>query len=161
MHVREAWKFLHPQIDRQHEGRSGAPAKPAGHRIHPRRPSRSQIVGRSRSTLITVSEGQFFSNGFNLRYAQAVCEKVGSAKATLRKLGRMVDLFRGVVDLLSLPIIAYLTDHATATRLLLAMSHDYIVMTKLRAVMYMSELDLGMTLLDCFRALIREKIGWC
>ncbi|KAL8490994.1 hypothetical protein ACS0TY_022850 [Phlomoides rotata] len=121
---------------------------------------KSQAVAGS--ALITVSEGRFFSNGFDLRHAQAVGAKAGSAEAALRELGRMVDLFRGVVaDLLSLPMptIAAVTGHAAAAGMLLALSHDYILMTSSRGVLYMSELDIGMTLPDYFTALIREKIG--
>ncbi|KAL8486583.1 hypothetical protein ACS0TY_022851 [Phlomoides rotata] len=114
------------------------------------------------SALITVSEGRFFSNGFDLRHAQAVGVKAGSAEAALRELGRMVDLFRGVVaDLLALPMptIAAVTGHAAAAGMMFAMSHDYVLMTSSRGVLYMSELDIGMTLPDYFTALIRAKIG--
>ncbi|GFP85798.1 hypothetical protein PHJA_000723500 [Phtheirospermum japonicum] len=112
--------------------------------------ARSQAVNGS--VLITRSEGKFFSNGFDLRHAQAVGARAGS----------MVDLFRGVVaDLLSLPMptVAAVTGHAAAAGLLLAMSHDYIVMTSSRGVMYMSELDIGMTLPDYFTALVLGKVG--
>lgn len=122
--------------------------------------ARSQAVNGS--VLITVSQGKFFSNGFDLRHAQAVGVKSGSTEAAKAELLRMVDLFRGVVsDLLSLPMptIAAVTGHAAAAGLILAMSHDYITMTSTRGVMYMSELDIGMTLPDYFTALIRGKIG--
>ncbi|KAL6535242.1 hypothetical protein OROMI_026616 [Orobanche minor] len=114
------------------------------------------------SVLITQSEGRFFSNGFDLRHAQAVGARAGSADAAKAELRRMVYLFRGVVaDLLSLPMptVASVTGHAAAAGLILAMSHDYVVMTSSRGVMYMSELDIGMTLPDYFTALIRGKIA--
>ncbi|KZV48201.1 putative enoyl-CoA hydratase, mitochondrial-like [Dorcoceras hygrometricum] len=114
------------------------------------------------SALITLSEGKFFSNGFDLRHAQAKGVKSGSADAAKDELLRMVDLFRGVVaDLMALPMptIAAVTGHAAAAGLILAMSHDYVTMTSSRSVLYMSELDIGMTLPDYFTALIRGKVG--
>ncbi|KAH6767459.1 indole-3-butyric acid response 10 [Perilla frutescens var. hirtella] len=102
------------------------------------------------SVLITQAEGRFFSNGLDLR--------VGAEA----DLFRMVDLFRGVVaDLLSLPMptIAAVTGHAAAAGLILAMSHDYVVMTSSRGVMYLSELDMAMSLPDYFTALIKGKVG--
>ncbi|KAL3634510.1 hypothetical protein CASFOL_021564 [Castilleja foliolosa] len=122
--------------------------------------ARSQAVNGS--VLITRSEGKFFSNGFDLKHAQAVGARAGSADAAKAELRRMVDLFRGVVaDLLSLPMptIAAVNGHAAAAGLILAMSHDYVMMTSPRGVMYMSELDIGMTLPDYFTALIRGKVG--
>ncbi|XP_057783275.1 enoyl-CoA delta isomerase 2, peroxisomal-like [Salvia miltiorrhiza] len=121
---------------------------------------RSQAVPGS--ALITQAEGRFFSNGFDLRHAQAVGAAAGSADAAGAELLNMVDLFRGVVaDLLSLPMptVAAVTGHAAAAGLILAMSHDYVVMKKSRAVLYLSELDIGMSLPDYFTALIKEKVG--
>lgn len=122
--------------------------------------AKSQAVNGS--ALITLSEGRFFSNGFDLRHAQAVGVKVGSTEAAKAELLRMVDLFKGVVaDLLSLPMptVAAVTGHAAAAGLILAMSHDYVMMTSSKGVLYMSELDIGMTLPDYFTALIKGKIG--
>ncbi|KAL0367002.1 UNVERIFIED_CONTAM: Enoyl-CoA delta isomerase 2, peroxisomal [Sesamum radiatum] len=121
---------------------------------------KSQAVNGS--ALVTSAQGRFFSNGFDLRHAQAVGVKAGSTQAAMAELLRMVDLFKGVVaDLLSLPMptIAAVTGHAAAAGLILAMSHDYVMMTSSRGVMYMSELDIGMTLPDYFTALIRAKVG--
>ncbi|CAA3022389.1 enoyl- delta isomerase 2, peroxisomal-like [Olea europaea subsp. europaea] len=122
--------------------------------------ARSQAVAGS--VLITVAQGRFFSNGFDLRYAQSVGAKSGSIQASLDEVIRMVNLFKGVVsDFLTLPMptVAAVGGHAAAAGLMLAMSHDYITMTSSRSVMYMSELDIGMTLPDYFTALIRAKIG--
>lgn len=83
------------------------------------------------SVLLTRSEGRFFSNGFDLRHAQAVGLAAGSADAAQTELFRMVELFRGVVsDLLSLPMptIAAVTGHASAAGMIFAMSHDYVTM---------------------------------
>ncbi|EPS68994.1 hypothetical protein M569_05774, partial [Genlisea aurea] len=114
------------------------------------------------SALITLSHGKFFSNGFDLRRAQAVGAESGSYDDARLELHRMTELFRGVVaDLLSLPMptIAAVTGHAAAAGMILAIAHDYVLMTSSRGFMYMSELDIGMTLPDYFTALIRAKIG--
>ncbi|KAI3693064.1 hypothetical protein L6452_32892 [Arctium lappa] len=71
-------------------------------------------------------------------------------------------LFKDVAsDLISLPMptIAAVTDHATAAGLLLAMSHDYILMRQDRGVLYLSEIDMGMALPNYFTALIRSKVA--
>ncbi|CAI9118239.1 OLC1v1019776C1 [Oldenlandia corymbosa var. corymbosa] len=115
--------------------------------------------GASRgSVLITSGHGKFFSNGFDLKYAQAA----GSVQGAKDRLHNMVEIFKPVVaDLLSLPMptIAVITGHAAAAGLLLAMSHDYILMRSDKGVLYMSELDIGMTLPDYFTAMFRSKLG--
>ncbi|KAG9133065.1 hypothetical protein Leryth_023977 [Lithospermum erythrorhizon] len=110
------------------------------------------------SALITTAHGKFFSNGFDLRYAQ----EAGSAKAAMERLVNMVELFKPLVtDFISLrmPTVAAITGHAAAAGLMLAMCHDYVTMRSDQGVLYMSELDIGMTLPDYFTALIRSKIS--
>ncbi|KAK3024883.1 LOW QUALITY PROTEIN: hypothetical protein RJ639_044020 [Escallonia herrerae] len=102
--------------------------------------------------------GKFFSNGFDLNWAQAA----GSKSAAADRLLHMLDLFKPVVaDLMALrmPTIAAVTGHAAAAGMMLAMSHDYVLMRGDRGVMYMSELDIGMTLPDYFTALVRAKVA--
>lgn len=135
------------------------------HRLNPTlianlRSSLSQVKSQAvkGSVLITKAEGRFFSNGFDLKYAQAG----GSPQAARDRLLNMVDLFKPLVaDFMCLPIptIAAVTGHAAAAGLLLAMSHDYVTMRSDKSVMYMSELDIGMTLPDYFTAMIRSKVG--
>uniref|UniRef100_A0A7N0URE2 Delta(3)-Delta(2)-enoyl-CoA isomerase n=1 Tax=Kalanchoe fedtschenkoi TaxID=63787 RepID=A0A7N0URE2_KALFE len=110
------------------------------------------------SVLITTAHGKFFSNGFDLKWAQ----QPGSPSGFQARLHHMVDYFKPVVaDLLSLPMptIAAVTGHAAAAGMLLAISHDYVVMRGDRGVMYMSELDIGMTFPEYFTAMFRSKIG--
>ncbi|XP_027165643.1 enoyl-CoA delta isomerase 2, peroxisomal-like [Coffea eugenioides] len=110
------------------------------------------------SVLITSGQGKFFSNGFDLRYAQAA----GSVQGAKDRLMNMVQIFKPLVaDLISLPMptIAAITGHAAAAGLMLALSHDYITMRSDKGVLYMSELDIGMTLPDYFNAIFRSKIG--
>jgi len=110
------------------------------------------------SALVTVAQGKFFSNGFDLAWAQAA----GSVTAAKDRVLHMVDLFKPfVADMASLPMptIAAVTGHAAAAGLMLALSHDYVLMRRDRGVMYMSELDIGMTLPDYFTALVRSKVA--
>ncbi|XP_052188311.1 enoyl-CoA delta isomerase 2, peroxisomal-like [Diospyros lotus] len=110
------------------------------------------------SVLITTASGKFFSNGFDLAWAKAA----GSTAAAKDRVLHMVQLFKPVVaDLMSLPMptIAAVTGHAAAAGMILAMSHDYVLMRSDRGVLYMSELDIGMTFPDYFTAMMRSKIG--
>ncbi|CAN4099592.1 unnamed protein product [Withania somnifera] len=118
--------------------------------------AKSQAVNGS--VLITKADGIFFSNGFDLKYAQAA----DSPEAAKDRLMNMVDLFKPLVSdfmCLHIPTIAAVTGHAAAAGLLLALSHDYVTMRSDKCVLYMSELDIGMTLPDYFTALVRSKIG--
>ncbi|KAL5707495.1 Enoyl-CoA delta isomerase 2 [Ranunculus cassubicifolius] len=109
------------------------------------------------SVLITTGEGKFFSNGFDLAWAQS------NGPSNFRdRLHQMVCDFNPLIaDLLSLPLptIAAINGHAAAAGFLLAIAHDYVMMRKDRGVLYMSELDIGMTLPDYFRDLMMAKFG--
>lgn len=135
------------------------------HRLNPTliaslRSALSQAKAQSTrgSALITVADGKFFSNGFDLDWAQAS----GSLAAAQDRLVQMVDLFKPVVaDLISLPMptIAAVTGHAAAAGMVLGLSHDYVLMRRDRGVLYMSEIDIGLTLPDYFSALFRSKVA--
>ncbi|KAI3756737.1 hypothetical protein L1987_56560 [Smallanthus sonchifolius] len=137
------------------------------HRLHPTliasiRSALSEVKSQSTrgTVLITVAEGKFFSNGFDLAWAKSASG--GSPSEAVNLLRHMVRLFKDVVaDLISLPLptIASVTGHAAAAGLLLAMSHDYVMMRRDRGVLYMSEVDMGMTLPDYFTAMIRSKVA--
>ncbi|GLT61824.1 hypothetical protein SLA2020_345040 [Shorea laevis] len=110
------------------------------------------------SVLITISQGKFFSNGFDLAWAQAAGSKEGAAE----RLHHMVESFKPIVgEFLSLPMptIAAVTGHAAAAGLILALSHDYVFMRRDKGVLYMSEIDIGLTLPDYFTALITAKVS--
>lgn len=75
----------------------------------------------------------------------------------------MVDSFKPLIaDFISLPMptIAAINGHAAAAGFALALSHDYMLMRKDRGVLYMSEVDIGMTFPEYFNVLFREKVGW-
>lgn len=110
------------------------------------------------SALVTTAQGRFFSNGFDLAWAQAA----GSSSAARDRLHHMVESFRPVVAAflsLPMPTVAAVSGHAAAAGFLLALSHDYILMRRDRPVLYMSEVDLGLTFPDYFTALMRSRIG--
>ncbi|KAA0049275.1 hypothetical protein IC582_012605 [Cucumis melo] len=110
------------------------------------------------SVLVTTSHGKFFSNGFDLSWAHAA----GSVSAAAERLHHMVQNFKPVIaELLSLPMptIAAISGHAAAAGFMLALSHDYLLMRSDRGVLYMSEVDLGLSLPDYFAALFKSKIG--
>ncbi|KAJ4828300.1 Enoyl-CoA delta isomerase 2, mitochondrial [Turnera subulata] len=109
------------------------------------------------SVLITTAQGKFFSNGFDLAWAQSE----GKHRA-VERLTHMVDQFKPVAaELISLPMptVASVQGHAAAAGMVLALCHDYVLMRSDRGVMYMSEVDIGMSLPDYFSALFRAKAG--
>ncbi|KAI3790689.1 hypothetical protein L2E82_03917 [Cichorium intybus] len=137
------------------------------HRLNPTfissiRSALSEVKSQSTPgcALVTVADGKYFSNGFDLNWAKSASGGSPSKAADL--LIQMVDLFKPLVsDLLSLPMptIAAITGHAAAAGLILALSHDYVLMRRDRGVLYMSEIDIGMTLPDYFTAIMRSKVG--
>uniref|UniRef100_A0A7N2LF76 Delta(3)-Delta(2)-enoyl-CoA isomerase n=2 Tax=Quercus lobata TaxID=97700 RepID=A0A7N2LF76_QUELO len=105
------------------------------------------------SALITVAHGKFFCNGFDVPWGQSDARS---------RLHQMVESFRSVMSaLLSLPVptIAAVSGHAAAGGLVLALGHDYVLMRRDRGFLYMSEVDLAITLPDYVAALMRSKIG--
>ncbi|KAL5733273.1 hypothetical protein ACOSQ2_032965 [Xanthoceras sorbifolium] len=103
------------------------------------------------STLITTAEGKFFSNGYDLAWAQSVPLNFQLMSLKLRSV---------VAEFISLPLptIAAVTGHASAAGLILALSHDYIFMRRDRGFLYMSELDIGLKISAWFMALIGCKV---
>ncbi|KAJ6814999.1 carnitine racemase/ catalytic [Iris pallida] len=115
------------------------------------------LSSNSSSALVTVAEGKFFSNGFDLGFANAAATQAERAA----RLASMVDALAPLLaDLLSLPMptVAAVTGHAAAAGFMLALAHDYVAMRSDRGFLYMSELDLGLTLPAYFMTLMRGKI---
>ncbi|XP_020222822.1 enoyl-CoA delta isomerase 2, peroxisomal [Cajanus cajan] len=110
------------------------------------------------SALITAAHGRFFCNGFDFRWAQAAADQPSAR----RRLRRMSDSLRAVLAaLLSLPMptVAALSGHAAAAGTVLALAHDYVLMRSDRGVIYMPEVDLGITLPDYFAAVATAKMA--
>ncbi|CAL1387315.1 unnamed protein product [Linum trigynum] len=104
------------------------------------------------SILITTNHGKFFSNGFDLSWAQSFSPRLKLMSSKFQLL---------VSDLISLPMptIAAVTGHAAAAGMILALTHDYVVMRKDRGFMYMSEVDIGLVIPQWFVVLLEIKIG--
>ncbi|KAK3232209.1 hypothetical protein Dsin_004090 [Dipteronia sinensis] len=104
------------------------------------------------SALITTAEGKFFSNGYDLAWAQSKPSQFKLMSLKLRSL---------LAEFISLPMptIAAITGHVSAAGLILALSHDYVLMRRDRGFLYMSELDIGLKIPAWFMALIGCKVG--
>ncbi|KAI4311015.1 hypothetical protein MLD38_035952 [Melastoma candidum] len=104
------------------------------------------------SALVTTAHGRFFSNGYDLDWAGSDPDSIRLMSSSLRSLVR---------DLLSLPMptIAAVNGHAAAAGMILALSHDYVVMNSRRGFLYMSEVDIGLVLPRWFVAIVRGKVG--
>lgn len=92
------------------------------------------------SVLLTTSHGRFFSNGFDLPWAQTAASK----SAARDRIVHMVHIFKPIVAaLLSLPMptIAAVSGHAAAAGFALALCHDYFLMRRDKGVLYMSEVS--------------------
>lgn len=104
------------------------------------------------SVLITTAHGKFFSNGYDIDWAQD----------NKSRIILIDDLLRSVVsELLSLPMptIAAVTGHASAAGYILALSHDYVLMRSDRGFLYMSELDIDHVIPAWFIAIVDAKVG--
>ncbi|KAL9297451.1 hypothetical protein ACSQ67_023347 [Phaseolus vulgaris] len=104
------------------------------------------------SALITTAHGKFFSNGFDLAWAQSSEERMILMGSLLRSV---------VSDLLTLPMptIAAVTGHAAAGGYVLALAHDYVLMRRDRGFLYMSELDISLVIPAWFVALLEAKVA--
>ncbi|XP_057429836.1 enoyl-CoA delta isomerase 2, peroxisomal-like [Lotus japonicus] len=110
------------------------------------------------SALVTAAHGRFFCNGFDFDYARAA----GSVTGSRTRLRHMSDSLRPVIAALfslPMPTVAAVSGHAAAAGLILALAHDYVVMRSDRGVLYLPEMDLGITLPDYFAAVARAKIA--
>lgn len=112
--------------------------------------NRARAQSKSPSALITTAQGKFFSNGYDLAWAQSNKSRLLLMDSKLRGL---------VSDLISFPMptIAAVTGHASAGGFILAMAHDYIFMRKDRGFLYMSELDIGLVIPRWFVTLLKSK----
>ncbi|KAK6254799.1 hypothetical protein SCA6_016104 [Theobroma cacao] len=110
------------------------------------------------SALVTVSHGKFFSNGLDLAWVKAA----GSNQEAQQRFDQLLHcLNQLVVAFISLPMptIAAVNGHAAAAGVVLALSHDYVLMRRDRGVLYMSDLDLGIKIPEPFMALFRAKLS--
>ncbi|GAA0142963.1 hydratase [Lithospermum erythrorhizon] len=116
------------------------------------------------SVLITTSQGKFFSNGYDLKWAGSTPDNLLPARDSTRKtrLILMDSKLRSVVHhilTLPMPTIAAVTGHASAGGMALVLCHDYVIMRRDRGFLYMSEMDIGMIIPSWFVSLIKSKVG--
>ncbi|GAV82379.1 hypothetical protein CFOL_v3_25831, partial [Cephalotus follicularis] len=99
--------------------------------------------------LSSTSQGKFFSNGFDLNWVQAV----GSTEARhyLHHMGN--SLKQVMAELVSLPMPTVATISTAPQK------HEYLLMRSDWGVLYMSEVDIELTLPCYFLALVAAKIG--
>lgn len=107
------------------------------------------------SALITTNDGNFFSNGLDLRW---VSEFSDSRENRFQILGlKYVQLLTAVMEL-KLPSIAAVCGHAAAGGFIFALAHDYRFMRKDRGFLYMSEVDVGVVITPGPMSIIRNKV---
>ncbi|KAJ9160089.1 hypothetical protein P3X46_025523 [Hevea brasiliensis] len=104
------------------------------------------------SALITTAHGKFFSNGFDLAWAQSSQQRLQLMASKLKSLAS---------EFISLPMptIAAVTGHASAAGMILALCHDYVLMRKDRGFLYMSEMDIRLVIPEWFMAFLKCKIA--
>ncbi|KAI3800681.1 hypothetical protein L1987_28775 [Smallanthus sonchifolius] len=107
------------------------------------------------SVFITISQGKFFCNGFDLKPTS----HPSTAAETVLQLTEISK--RLLADFISLPMptIAVVTGHAVGAGVGLAMCHDYVFMRRDRGVLYMNEIHTGIPVPDYAVELIRSKVG--
>lgn len=130
------------------------------HQLHPDlinsiraalRQARAEATGLS--VLITIAQGKFFSNGYNLNWL--LQDTAYRSKIMCSLVQRLAtDFFT-----LPMPTIAAITGHACGSGFGLALCHDYILMRRDIGFLYMNELDIGCKLPAWFFALMKHKIG--
>lgn len=107
------------------------------------------------SALITINDGKFFSNGFDLQW---VSQFSSSKEDRFHILGlKFVQLLTALMEL-KLPSIAAVCGHACASGFILALAHDYRFMRKDRGFLYMSEVDVGIGIHPIGMSIIRNKV---
>ncbi|KAJ4722642.1 Enoyl-CoA delta isomerase 2, peroxisomal [Melia azedarach] len=110
------------------------------------------------SALVTTANGKIFSNGMDLGWVK----EAGPGPGVLERLLFLVQAFKPVMAAmisLPMPTIAAVNGDAVATGFLLALSHDYFIMKRHKSILYMKEVDIGISLPDYFTALFRSKVG--
>jgi len=104
------------------------------------------------SVLITTAHGKFFSNGYDIDWAQ-------SNKSRFILID---DLLRSVIsELISLPMptIAVVTGNASTAGYIFALSHDYVLMSSDHEFLYKNELDIDHVIPAWFVAVVDAKVG--
>jgi len=107
------------------------------------------------SALITTNDGKFFSNGLDLQWVSEFSSSRESRSQILAK--KYIQLLAAVMEL-KMPSIAAICGHASAAGFILALAHDYRFMRRDRGFLYMSEVDVGISIPPSVMSLIRSKV---
>ncbi|WVY98904.1 hypothetical protein V8G54_031055 [Vigna mungo] len=110
------------------------------------------------SALVTTAQGRFFCNGFDFHWARAAADHQ-AARIRLRAMSNSLRPVLAALFSLPIPTVAAVSGHAAAAGAVLALAHDHVLMRGDRGVLYMPEVDLGITLPDYFAAVMREKVA--
>ena len=110
------------------------------------------------SALVTTAQGRFFCNGFDFRWARAAADP-HAARIRLRAMSDSLRPVLAALFSLPIPTVAAVSGHAAAAGAVFALAHDHVLMRGDRGVLYMPEMDLGITLPDYFAAVVREKVA--
>ncbi|GLJ37689.1 hypothetical protein SUGI_0765620 [Cryptomeria japonica] len=104
------------------------------------------------SAIIITNDGKYFSNGLDLEWISL--DKEIRTPAVRNKF---IELLAAVMSL-KLPSIAAICGHACAAGFIFALAHDYRFMRNDRGFLYMSEVDVGMTITPSVMSVIRSKV---
>lgn len=107
-------------------------------------------ASESRSPLLTVASGKFWSNGFDLAWVSDVAARTETRRAAHQLLSRVLTLGR--------PTMAVIQGHAFGLGALLALAHDFRIMREDRGYFCLPEVDLGIPFTDGMSALARAKL---
>lgn len=103
--------------------------------------------------LITTSQGRHFSNGLNLEWLRSLPHS--DIEGFVNELHR---LFARVLVLDRLTVAA-INGHCVGSGLVLALAHDFRVMCVDRGVLYLPEVDIGLSLTPGMLDLLRAKLS--
>lgn len=108
------------------------------------------------SVLITIAHDKFFSNGYDIDWAQSNKSRFILIDDSLRSV---------LSELISLPMptIAVVTGHASTAGYIFALSHDYFLMSSDHEFLYKNELDIDIDIDHVipawFVAVVEAKVG--
>nr|XP_043621693.1 LOW QUALITY PROTEIN: fatty acid oxidation complex subunit alpha-like [Erigeron canadensis] len=107
------------------------------------------------SVLITMAHGKYFCNGYDIKPDLLAQDPVLHTSSIFNDFKPLA------ADIVSLPMptIAIVTGHAVGSGLTLAMCHDYVFMTRGRGVLYLPEIQMGISLPSYGVELVKLKVA--
>lgn len=110
-------------------------------------------AGHDAAGLVTVGEGKYYCNGFDLAYLGSVerAEVLAFVERTCELLARVLTF--------PLPTVAAVNGHAFGVGAILALAHDQRVMNSERGWLCLPEIELGLQLHPFLQELVVAKAG--